>query len=146
MIFQNPDNQIVGVTVEEDVAFGPGNLRLPPLDIKRRVDETLAAVGLAAYGARHPHTLSGGEKQLLALAGVLAMAPRYIILDEPMSSLDPASRERVFSMVRSLNRKGIAIIHVTHNMEEVTWADRVVVMDNGRISARGRARRGVSAG
>ena len=137
MIFQNPDNQVVGVTVEEDVAFGPGNLGLPPPEIRRRVDETLAGVGLTAHHARHPHTLSGGEKQLLALAGVLAMEPRYIILDEPTSSLDPSSRDRVLSMVRSLNDRGIAVIHVTHNMEDVTCADRVVVMDKGNIMAEG---------
>jgi biotin transport system ATP-binding protein/energy-coupling factor transport system ATP-binding protein len=137
MIFQNPDNQIVGTTVEEDAAFGPCNLRLPPGDVRRRVDDALAGVGLTAHAGRHPHTLSGGEKQLLALAGVLAMTPKYIILDEPTSSLDPSSRDRVLSLVRSLNRKGIAIIHVTHNVEEATWADRVVVMDHGRISAEG---------
>jgi biotin transport system ATP-binding protein/energy-coupling factor transport system ATP-binding protein len=123
--------------VEEDAAFGPGNLRLPSAEIKKRVDYALAAVGLASHAERHPYTLSGGEKQLLALAGVLAMAPRYIVLDEPTSSLDPASRDRVLSLVRSLNREGIAIIHVTHNMEEVTWADRLVVMEHGRISAQG---------
>ncbi len=137
MIFQNPENQVVGTTVEEDVAFGPGNLRLPAEDIKRRVGEALSAVGLETHAARHPFMLSGGEKQLLAIAGVLAMAPKYIVLDEPTSSLDPSSRERVLFLVRALNREGIAIIHVTHNVEEVTWANRVAVMDHGRIAADG---------
>ncbi len=135
MIFQNPDHQIVGMTLEEDVAFGPGNLRLPSTEIRTRVDQALAAVGLAGYRDRHPHSLSGGEKQLLALAGVLAMGPRYVVLDEPTSSLDPASRSRVLAMARELKDQGIAIIHVTHHMEEVAWADRVVVMDKGRIVA-----------
>jgi biotin transport system ATP-binding protein len=133
MIFQNPDNQIVGMTIEEDVAFGPGNLRLPPVTIRNRVDMALAAVGLSQQRNRHPHSLSGGEKQLLALAGVLAMEPRYIALDEPTSSLDPAARIRVLAMMKELKSRGIAVIHATHMMEEAAWADRVVVMDKGRI-------------
>jgi biotin transport system ATP-binding protein len=137
MIFQNPENQIVGVTVEEDVAFGPGNLRLPPAEIRTLVDRALALVGLTSYESRQPHTLSGGEKQLLALAGILSMTPRYVILDEPTASLDPVSREKVLSIVASLNKTGIGIIHITHSMEDVTSADRVVVMDKGRIAADG---------
>jgi energy-coupling factor transporter ATPase len=137
MIFQNPENQIVAVTVEEDVAFGPANLRLPAGEIRARVRNALDRVGLAGFESRHPHSLSGGEKQLLALAGVLAMEPRYIVLDEPTSSLDPAARERVLSIVRSLNQSGIGIIHITHQMEEVAHAHRVVVIDNGRVAANG---------
>jgi biotin transport system ATP-binding protein/energy-coupling factor transport system ATP-binding protein len=137
MIFQNPDNQIVGMTLEEDVAFGPGNLRLPPVEIRDRVDKALAAVGLAPYRDRHPHTLSGGEKQLLALAGILAMDPRYTVLDEPTSSLDPAARSKVLAMMTGLKLRGITIIHATHTMEDAASADRVVVMDKGRIVADG---------
>ena len=135
MIFQNPDHQIVGMTVEDDVAFGPGNLRLDPADLRKRVDRALSEVGLREYHGRHPHSLSGGEKQLLALAGVLAMDPRYVVLDEPTSSLDPASRTKVLAMVRGLKERGITIIHVTHHMEEVAGADRIIVMDKGRIEA-----------
>ena len=133
MIFQNPDHQIVGMTLEDDVAFGPGNLRLSSHEIRSRVDKALDAVGLAGFRERHPHSLSGGEKQLLALAGVLAMGPRYVVLDEPTSSLDPASRTKVLALVRDLKEKGVTIIHVTHHMDEVARADRVVVMDRGRI-------------
>jgi biotin transport system ATP-binding protein/energy-coupling factor transport system ATP-binding protein len=137
MIFQNPDNQIVGMTLEEDVAFGPGNLRLPPAEIRGRVDRALAAVGLNGQGKRHPHSLSGGEKQLLALAGILAMEPRYLVLDEPTSSLDPAARGRVLAMIGELQSRGIGIVHATHVMEEAAWADRVVVMDSGRVVGEG---------
>lgn len=137
MIFQNPDNQIVGMTLEEDVAFGPGNLRLSAVEIRERVDQALAAVGLTPYRERHPHSLSGGEKQLLALAGVLAMDPRYIVLDEPTSSLDPAGKRKVLAMMAGLKSKGITIIHATHAMNEAAAADRVVVMDKGRIVADG---------
>ncbi|MCL0093128.1 ATP-binding cassette domain-containing protein [Dehalococcoidia bacterium] len=133
MVFQNPDNQIVGMTVEEDVAFGPENLRLPPGEIRRRVTEALEAVGMEKYAQRHPHTLSGGEKRLVTLADVLAMNPRYIALDEPTSSLDPAGREMVLTLLRGLNKQGIAMIHVTHNMDEITGADRIIVMEDGRI-------------
>ncbi|MCL0069917.1 ATP-binding cassette domain-containing protein [Dehalococcoidia bacterium] len=133
MVFQNPDNQIVGMTVEEDVAFGPENLRLPPGEIRRRVTEALEAVGMGSYAQRHPHTLSGGEKRLVTLADVLAMNPSYIALDEPTSSLDPAGREMVLTLLRGLNKQGIAMIHVTHNMDEITSADRIMVMGDGRI-------------
>ncbi|MCL0074393.1 ATP-binding cassette domain-containing protein [Dehalococcoidia bacterium] len=133
MVFQNPDNQIVGMTVEEDVAFGPENLRLPPGEIRRRVTEALEAVGMGSYAQRHPHTLSGGEKRLVTLADILAMNPRYIALDEPTSSLDPAGREMVLTLLRGLNKQGIAMIHVTHNMDEITGADRIIVMEDGRI-------------
>lgn len=138
MVFQNPDNQIIGMTVEEDVAFGPGNLRLPPREIRQRVSEALAAVGMGRYAHRHPHTLSGGEKRLVTIADILAMNPRYIPLDEPTSSLDPAGREMVLALLRELNSQGIAIIHITHNMDEITGADRIVVMEDGRIVLSGR--------
>ncbi|MEW6668504.1 MAG: ATP-binding cassette domain-containing protein [Thermodesulfobacteriota bacterium] len=133
LVFQNPDNQIVGMTVEEDVAFGPGNLGLPPAEIRRRVGHALDAVRLTHAASRQPHTLSGGEKRLLAIAGVLAMKPRYIALDEPTSSLDTQGRERVLGVIRDLNREGIAIIHITHDTEEIVPAERVIVMERGAI-------------
>jgi biotin transport system ATP-binding protein/energy-coupling factor transport system ATP-binding protein len=138
MVFQNPDNQIIGMTVEEDVAFGPGNLRLPPREIRQRVTDALEAVGMGRYARRHPHTLSGGEKRLVTIADVLAMNPRYIALDEPTSSLDPSTREVVLSILRRLNGQGIAMIHVTHNMDEISGADRIMVMEKGRIVLSGR--------
>ncbi len=133
MVFQNPDSQIVGMTVEEDVAFGPGNLALPAAEIRRRVDDYLATVGLAGVERRPPHTLSGGEKRLLSIAGVLAMAPRYIAFDEPTAYLDPAARQRVLEIIRRLQREGLAIIHIAHDMRDVADADRIVVMDRGTI-------------
>jgi energy-coupling factor transporter ATPase len=133
LVFQNPDNQIVGMTVEEDVAFGPGNLGLPSAEIRRRVGHALDAVQLAHAASRPPHTLSGGEKRLLAIAGVLAMKPRYIALDEPTSSLDTQGRERVLGVIRDLNREGITIIHITHDTEEIVAAKRVIVMERGAI-------------
>ena len=116
MIFQNPDNQIVGMSVEEDVAFGPGNLGLPPLEIRKRVEKSLEAVGMRKNAKRAPHTLSSGEKQLVAIAGILAMNPNYIALDEPTAYLDPSGRKRVLGVVKELNKRGITIIHVTHNI------------------------------
>lgn len=133
MIFQNPDNQIVGMTVEEDVSFGPGNLGLPSSEIRMRVRRALESVGMERFARTPPYTLSGGEKQLLAVAGILAMDPAYIALDEPTSHLDPSGRKRVLDVIRELNRSGIAIIHVTHDMDEIVDADRIVVMDGGRI-------------
>jgi biotin transport system ATP-binding protein len=133
MLFQNPDNQIVGMTVEEDVAFGPGNLKLPPEEIVHRVQEALARVGLESYGDKAPHALSNGEKQLVCMAGVLAMKPRYIILDEPTAYLDPSGRKRVLEVVQKLHARGITIIHITHHMDEIVGADRILVMDRGRI-------------
>jgi biotin transport system ATP-binding protein/energy-coupling factor transport system ATP-binding protein len=138
MVFQNPDNQIVGMTVEEDVAFGPGNLRLPPGEIRQRVIEALEAVGMRSYAQRYPHTLSAGEKRLVTIADILAMNPRYIVLDEPTASLDRARREVVLSVLRRLNGQGIAMIHVTHNIDEITGADRIMVMEDGRIVRSGR--------
>lgn len=137
MIFQNPDNQIVGMTVEEDTSFGPGNLGLSSSEIRRRVDEALATVGLEEYATWPPHHLSGGQKQLLALAGVLAMRPKYIVLDEPTSSLDPITREHVLAVLKQLHRKGITIVQVTHNMEEAAVADRVIIMNQGMLVADG---------
>jgi len=133
MVFQNPDNQIVGMTVQEDVSFGPGNLGLPSGEIRKRVEHSLDLVDMTACADRAPHTLSGGEKQLVAMAGVLAMNPSYIVLDEPTSFLDPQGRKRVLGVVKSLNERGITIIHVTHNMNEIVDADRVIVMSGGRI-------------
>lgn len=133
MIFQNPDNQIVGMSVEEDVAFGPGNLGLPSREILHRVRNALALVGMEAHTKRPPHTLSGGEKQLVAIAGVLAMNPSHIALDEPTSFLDPSGREKVLNVIRKLNDQGITIIHITHNMDEIVHTDRVIVLEGGKI-------------
>jgi len=133
MVFQNPDNQIVGMTVEEDIAFGPGNLELPSPEIRQRVDESLAMVGLKNHAERQPHTLSGGEKRLVSIAGVLAMKPEYIIFDEPTSYLDPSGRDRILSIIEEINKQGITIIHITHNMDEIVNAGRIIVMNEGRI-------------
>ena len=137
MIFQNPDNQIVGMSVEEDVAFGPGNLGLPSAEVGRRVKEALAMVGLTGLETQPPYTLSGGQKQLLALAGLLAMDPKFIILDEPTSSLDPAARQKVLSLLQNLRQQGIGIVHITHDMDEASRADRVLVLDQGKLAADG---------
>jgi energy-coupling factor transporter ATPase len=137
MVFQNPDSQIVGMTVEEDVAFGPENLVLPSMEIRRRVDESLAMVGMTGLERRAPHTLSGGEKRLLSIAGVLAMNPRYIAFDEPTAYLDPAGKQRVLEIIRRLNREGMAIIHIAHDMRDVAEADRIVVMDRGQLMMTG---------
>ena len=140
MIFQNPDNQIVGMSVEEDIAFGPGNLNLSPDEIRYRVQSALAMVGLETYTKRLPHTLSGGEKQLVAIAGVLAMNPSYIALDEPTSFLDPSGRKNVLDVIQTLNAQGIAMIHVTHNMDEIIHADQVLVLEGGAIRSHGSPR------
>jgi biotin transport system ATP-binding protein len=137
MVFQNPDSQIVGMTVEEDVAFGPGNLAFPPAEIRRRVDDCLRMVGMTGFEKRTPHTLSGGEKRLLSIAGVLAMDPRYIALDEPTAYLDPAGKQRVLAIIERLHREGMAIIHIAHDMRDVAGADRIVVMEAGRILCEG---------
>ncbi len=140
MVFQNPDNQIVGMTVEEDVGFGPGNLNLQPAEIKRRVASSLQTVGLGGFEKRLPFSLSGGEKQLLALAGLLAVSPKYIILDETTTSLDPASKSNVLAILERLRDQGVSIIHVTHNMEEAARADRVLLMRSGDIVSDGHPR------
>jgi biotin transport system ATP-binding protein len=137
MVFQNPESQIVGMTVEEDVAFGPGNLALPSAEIRRRVDDCLKTVGMTGLEKRAPYTLSGGEKRLLSIAGVLAMDPRYIALDEPTAYLDPAGKQRVLDIIRRLHGKGMAMIHIAHDMRDVIDVDRIVVMDQGVILAEG---------
>ncbi len=133
MLFQNPDNQIVGMTVEEDIAFGPGNLNWPPPEIRRQVEEILKSLGLQSLALRAPHTLSGGEKRLVSLAGVLVMNPRYIAFDEPTAYLDPGGRRRVLQMMDRLHREGIGIIHITHDINDMVDAERLLVMDKGEI-------------
>lgn len=132
MVFQNPDNQIVAAVVEEDVAFGPENLGIPSDEIRQRVDEALAAVNMTDYAEHGPHLLSGGQKQRVAIAGVLAMKPDCIVLDEPTAMLDPKGRQEVLDTIHRLNKEeGITIILITHFMEEAVTADRIVVMKNG---------------
>ena len=136
MVFQNPDNQIVASVVEEDVAFGPENLGVPSAEIRERVDEALAAVGMTDYAHHAPHLLSGGQKQRVAIAGVLAMRPRCIVLDEPTAMLDPVGRKEVLDTVRRLNREqGITVVLITHHMDEAAQADRLIVMHDGHIVA-----------
>ncbi|HNV64204.1 MAG TPA: ATP-binding cassette domain-containing protein [Smithellaceae bacterium] len=133
MVFQNPDNQIIGTTVEEDVAFGPENLRLPPAEIRKRVTEALDRAEIGDLSLRNIENLSGGEKRLVAIAGVLAMRPRYIAFDEPTAFLDPAAADRVLEIIDKLRQEGIGIIHITHNMAQAVLAERVVVMNRGII-------------
>ena len=141
MVFQNPDNQIVATIVEEDCAFGLENLGVQPEEIRRRVDEALAEVGMTAYAESSPGMLSGGQKQRIAVAGVLAMRPKIIVFDESTAMLDPVGRRDVFSLARRLNREeGITIVWITHFMEEAALADRVVVMDQGKIAMDGAPR------
>jgi biotin transport system ATP-binding protein len=137
MVFQNPESQIVGMTVEEDVAFGPENLRLPPPEIRERVTEALNKVGITGLAQRNIEHLSGGEKRLVAIAGVLAMRPRYIALDEPTAFLDPAAAERILKIIDKLYGENIGIIHITHNMNEAATASRIVVLHEGRVSLDG---------
>ncbi len=141
MVFQNPDNQIVATTVEEDVAFGPENLGVPSAEIRRRVDEALRCVGMSEFAKREPYRLSGGQKQRVAIAGVIAMRPSCIVLDEPTAMLDPVGREEVLATVMRLNREeGITIILITHFMEEAVRARRVIVMSAGRVALDGSPR------
>jgi len=134
MVFQNPENQLVASTVEEDVAFGPENLALPPDEIRQRVDEALALVGLQDYSTHPPQMLSGGQKQLVAIAGVLAARPACVVFDEPTSMLDPPSRRRILDTVRRLNaEQGITVVLITQAMEEAAIANRVLAMHGGRI-------------
>lgn len=136
MVFQNPDNQLVASVVEEDVAFGPENLGLSPEIIRERVDEALKAVDMYEYRKSTPHHLSGGQKQRIAIAGIIAMRPECIVLDEPTAMLDPKGRAEIISTIRRLNREnGITIVLITHFMEEAENADRVIVMDDGLIIA-----------
>lgn len=134
MVFQNADNQLVATIVEEDVAFGPENLGLPPKEIRRRVDEALKTVGMSRYARHSPHMLSGGQKQRIAIAGVLAMHPRCMIFDESTAMLDPEGRQEVGEVMARLNREeGITILTITHDMEEASRASRVIVMNDGKI-------------
>ena len=138
MVFQNPDNQIVANVVEEDVAFAPENLGVPSQEIRRRVDEALKQVGMYEYREHAPHLLSGGQKQRVAIAGVIAMRPKCIVLDEPTAMLDPRGREEVMEIVSDLNRRlGITVVLITHHMDEAARAQRVVVLDHGEIAADG---------
>ena len=138
MVFQNPDNQIVANVVEEDVAFAPENLGVPPAEIRRRVDDALKLVGMYEYREHAPHLLSGGQKQRVAIAGVIAMAPRCIVLDEPTAMLDPIGRREVLSTIRDLKRKSaVTVVLITHHMDEAAQADRLVVMSKGRVIADG---------
>ncbi len=138
MVFQNPDNQIVANVVEEDVAFAPENLGVPPEEIRQRVDEALRIVGMSKYIQHAPHLLSGGQKQRVAIAGVIAMQPRCIVLDEPTAMLDPIGRQEVMETILRLNREqGTTVVLITHHMDEAAQADRLVVMDHGKIVADG---------
>lgn len=141
MVFQNPDNQIIGTVVEEDVGFGPENMGVPTEKIWKRVDESLKKVGMTAYRHHSPNKLSGGQKQRVAIAGVMAMHPQCIVLDEPTAMLDPNGRKEVLEAVRELNKKeNVTVILITHYMEEVIHADRVYVMDGGNIVMEGTPR------
>lgn len=141
MVFQNPDNQIIGNIVEEDVGFGPENIGVPTEEIWKRVEESLKAVGMTAYRLQSPNKLSGGQKQRVAIAGVMAMKPECIILDEPTAMLDPNGRKEVIRTIHELNRaEGITVLLITHYMEEAIEADRIIVMDDGRIVMDGQPR------
>ena len=141
MVFQNPDNQIIGNIVEEDVGFGPENIGVPTEEIWKRVEESLKAVGMTAYRLQSPNKLSGGQKQRVAIAGVMAMKPECIILDEPTAMLDPHGRKEVIRTIHELNRaEGITVLLITHYMEEAIEADRIIVMDDGRIVMDGQPR------
>ena len=134
MVFQNPDNQMVATTVEEDVAFGPENLGIPNPELRRRVDDALAAVGMTAFRNHAPHQLSGGQKQRIAIAGVIAMMPRCIVFDESTAMLDPLGRREVMETMEKLNREnGMTVIHITHYMEEAVRANRVIIINDGRL-------------
>ena len=141
MVFQNPDNQIVATIVEEDCAFGLENMGVDPAEIRRRVDETLAEVGMEKFAEASPSMLSGGQKQRVAVAGVLAMRPKVIVFDESTAMLDPVGRHDVFTLAQKLNRnEGITIVWITHFMDEAVRADRVVVMDAGKVAMQGTPR------
>ena len=138
MVFQNPDNQIVANVVEEDVAFAPENLGIPTEEIRRRVDDALAAVGMSEFTRHAPHLLSGGQKQRVAIAGVIAMAPECVVLDEATAMLDPSGRREVLSAIRTLNReRGITVVLITHHMDEALGADRLIVMNDGHLAMDG---------
>ena len=139
MVFQNPDNQIIGTIVDEDVAFGPENLGVPTEELNYRVEDSLSAVGMLSYKDHSPNKLSGGQKQRIAIAGVMAMKPECIILDEPTAMLDPIGRKEVINTVKKLNKEdNITVIHITHYMEEAIDADRIIVMDKGKVVMEGK--------
>lgn len=141
MVFQNPDNQIIGQVVEEDVGFGPENMGIPTEEIWQRVEESLRAVGMYQYRKHSPNNLSGGQKQRVSIAGVLAMHPKCIVLDEPTAMLDPNGRKEVIRAVRALNDvEGVTVILITHYMEEIIHADKVFVMDGGKVAMQGTPR------
>ncbi len=141
MVFQNPDNQIVANVVEEDVAFGPENLGISSAEIRRRVDNALNQVGMSKYAQHAPHLLSGGQKQRIAIAGIIAMEPKCIVLDEPTAMLDPRGRREVMQTIARLNKeKGITVVLITHHMDEAAQAQRVVVMHKGKVAADGAPR------
>ena len=141
MVFQNPDNQIIGQVVEEDVGFGPENMGVPTTEIWERVEESLKAVGMYQYRKHSPNKLSGGQKQRVSIAGVIAMHPKCIILDEPTAMLDPNGRKEVIRAVRALNQvEGITVILITHYMEEIIHADKAIVMDKGHVAMQGSPR------
>ena len=141
MVFQNPDNQLVATIVEEDVAFGPENLGIPPTEIRQRVDEALEIVEMSQYKKHAPHLLSGGQKQRIAIAGILAMKPDCIIFDEPTAMLDPNGRLEVMNTIKKLNKEeGKTIVLITHYMDEAVEADRIIVLSEGEISIEGTPR------
>ncbi len=141
MVFQNPDNQLVATIVEEDVAFGPENLGVPPAEIRKRVDEALEIVGMKQFARHSPHQLSGGQKQRVAIAGIIALRPDVIIFDESTAMLDPRGRSDVLATIEKLNREfGTTILHITHYMEEAIRADRVIVVDHGKVTLDGTPR------
>ena len=141
MVFQNPDNQIIGSIVEEDVGFGPENIGVPTSEIWQRVNQSLKAVGMTEYRTHSPNKLSGGQKQRVAIAGVMAMQPECIVLDEPTAMLDPNGRKEVLRTVHELNREaGVTVVLITHYMDEVIDADKVIVMDDGKVVMEGRPR------
>ena len=133
MVFQNPDNQLVSAIVEDDVAFGPENLGVDPQEIRQRVDQALEAVNMGQFKNKAPHLLSGGQKQRIAIAGVVAMKPRCIIFDEPTAMLDPKGRNEIMAMIDELHQEGITVVLITHFMEEAVRADRVIIMNEGKL-------------
>lgn len=139
MVFQNPDNQLVATIVEDDVAFGPENLGIPPKEIRQRVDQALETVSMSLFKDKKPHLLSGGQKQRVAIAGILAMEPACIIFDEPTAMLDPSGRREVMKTIKKLNQeKNMTVLHITHYMNELIDADRIIVMDKGQIVMQGK--------
>ena len=140
MVFQNPDDQLVATVVEEDIAFGPENMGLDPIEIRRRVYRALKTVDMLPYAKHAPHKLSGGQKQRIAIAGVLAMMPECIVFDEATAMLDPKGRRDVMDMIKKIHESGITVLHITHNMKEALLADRVVVINDGRLYLEGTPR------